>query len=199
MRLISRWLFLGVAALSINAVGASVQAAGGPAPASANSSGTPDASAVVQSYRLGPNDRVTISVYGEDDLSREYIVSPGGTVSLPLIGDVVAQGRTADDLRDEIQHRLADGYLNNPTVTVMISGFRNFYILGEVNKPGEYPYESGLTVMQAVAEAAGYTYRAAKRYAFIKHEGETKETRIQISPDMLVRPGDTIRLGERYF
>jgi polysaccharide export outer membrane protein len=153
----------------------------------------------VQSYRLGPNDRVTISVYGEDDLSREYIVSPGGTVSLPLIGDVVAQGRTADDLRDEIQHRLADGYLNNPTVTVMISGFRNFYILGEVNKPGEYPYESGLTVMQAVAEAAGYTYRAAKRYAFIKHEGETKETRIQISPDMLVRPGDTIRLGERYF
>jgi protein involved in polysaccharide export with SLBB domain len=152
-----------------------------------------------QAYQVGVNDRVTISVYGEDDLSREYIVSPGGIVSLPLIGDVVAKGRTANDMRDEIQRRLADGFLNNPTVTVMVSGFRNFYILGEVNKPGAYPYESGLTVTQAVAEAAGFTYRAAKRYAFVKHEGETAETRMVISPDMLVRPGDTIRLGERYF
>jgi len=193
MRLNSRWLLLAIAALPATAVCASAQNAADQTPATAG------AMAPSQAYRLGPNDRVTINVYGEDDLSREYIVSPAGTVSLPLIGDVVAQGRSADELRDEIQRRLADGFINNPAVTVMISGFRNFYILGEVNKPGEYPYESGLTVMQAVAEASGYTYRAAKRYAFVKHEGETKETRVLISPDMLVRPGDTIRLGERYF
>jgi protein involved in polysaccharide export with SLBB domain len=196
MRLISRWLILAIAALPVSTVCATAQVANRSTPAA---TATADAGSAMQGYQLGPNDRVTINVYGEDDLSREYIVSPGGLVSLPLIGDVVAQGRTAHDLRDEITRRLADGFLNNPTITVMISGFRNFYILGEVNKPGQYPYESGLTLTQAVAEAAGFTYRAAKRYAFVKHEGESKETRVLILPDMPVRPGDTIRLGERYF
>lgn len=193
MRMISRWLLLPFAALVAVPAGAIAAAQPADSPAVAAPSAAP------QDYRLGPNDRVTISVYGEDDLSREYIVSPAGTISLSLIGDVVARGHTADDLRTEIQHRLADGFINNPAVTVMISGFRNFYILGEVNKPGAYAFESGLNITQAVAEAAGYTYRAAKRYAFIKHEGESTETRILIAPDMLVRPGDTIRFGERYF
>lgn len=157
------------------------------------------AAAIPKDYRLGPNDRVTISVYGEDDLSREYIVAPAGTISLPLIGDITANGRTADDLRAEITRRLADGFINNPTVTVQISAFRNFYILGEVNKPGEYPFETGLTVTQAVAEAAGYTYRAARRTVYIRHEGQTVETKVPVTPGMSVEPGDTIRFGERYF
>jgi len=157
------------------------------------------AAAMPLDYRLGPNDRVTISVYGEDDLSREYIVAPAGTISLPLIGDITAKGRTADDLRGEITRRLADGFLNNPTVTVQISAFRNFYILGEVNKPGEYAFETGLTVTQAVAEAAGFTYRAARRTAYIRHEGQTTESKVAITPGMSVEPGDTIRFGERYF
>jgi protein involved in polysaccharide export with SLBB domain len=199
MQFIGRWLLLAFTALPASAVCATAQAATDRTPAVSAAPAMAGADGAPQNYRLGPSDRVTISVYGEDDLSREYTISPGGMVSLPLIGDVAAKGRTADDLRDEIQHRLANGFLNNPTVTVMISGFRNFYILGEVNKPGAYPYESGLTVTQAVAEAAGFTYRAAKRYVFVKHEGESKETRMVISPDMLVSPGDTIRLGERYF
>ena len=157
------------------------------------------ASTMPADYQLGPSDRVTISVYGEDDLSREYVVSPAGTISLPLIGEIVARGRTADALRGEITRKLGNGYINNPTVTVMISAFRNFYILGEVNKPGEYAFESGLTVTQAVAEAAGYTYRAARRYAFVRHEGETTETRMPVTAELAVRPGDTIRVGERYF
>lgn len=157
------------------------------------------APAMPMDYHLGPNDRVTISVYGEDDLSREYIVAPAGTISLPLIGDITANGRTADDLRGEITRRLADGFINNPTVTVQISAFRNFYILGEVNKPGEYPFETGLTVTQAVAEAAGYTYRAARRSVYIRHEGQTVETKVAVTPGMSVEPGDTIRFGERYF
>lgn len=196
MRLISHWLLLPFAVL---ATGTAYAAAPNVADQPPVAPAAPGLSAAPQDYRLGSDDRVTVSVYGEDDLSREYIVSPGGTISVPLIGDVVARGRTADDLRGEIQRRLADGFINNPAITVMISGFRNFYILGEVNKPGAYAYESGLNITQAVAEAAGYTYRAAKRYAFIKHEGESKEARVLILPDMLVRPGDTIRFGERYF
>ena len=150
-------------------------------------------------YRLGANDRVTISVYGEDDLSREYVVSPNGTISLALIGDVVAKGRTSDELRSEIVRRLGNGFINSPTITLVVTGFRNFYILGEVNKPGEFQYEIGLTLTQAVAAASGFTYRAAKRYVFIRHEGEAKEARLPLAPDMQVLPGDTIRLGERYF
>lgn len=202
MRLTKFWHLMALAALPGGAVCATAQTVANQAPvASQGAVSSPPASGSVQppNYRLGPNDRVTITVYGEDDLSREYVVSPAGKVSLPLIGDLIAQGRTVEDLRDEIGRRLADGFINNPAVTVTVSTFRNFYILGEVNKPGEYPYESGLTVTQAVAAAAGYTYRAARRYVFIKHEGDTTETRVPITAGMLVQPGDTIRLGERYF
>lgn len=155
--------------------------------------------AVPDDYRLGANDKVTIGVYGEDEISREYTVGPSGTISLPLIGELTAKGMTVAELRGEVQRRLASGFINNPTVSVTITAFRNFYILGEVNRPGEYAYEAGLTITQAVAEAAGYTYRAKKTYAFIRHEGETTETRVRLTPDIKVRPGDTIRFGERYF
>lgn len=156
-------------------------------------------SASLQDYHLGPNDRISLSVYGEDEISREYVISPTGMISVPLIGEVEARGLTVEQLRGEIQRRLAAGFVNNPTISLMITGYRNFYILGEVGRPGEYAYTVGLTVTQAVAEAAGFTYRAAKRYVYIRHEGETEEKKVQLSPDMKVLPGDTIRFGERYF
>ncbi|NKJ02477.1 polysaccharide biosynthesis/export family protein [Novosphingobium sp. SG707] len=156
-------------------------------------------SASLQDYHLGPNDRISLSVYGEDEISREYVISPTGMISVPLIGEVEAKGLTVEQLRGEIQRRLAAGFVNNPTISLMITGYRNFYILGEVGRPGEYAYTVGLTVTQAVAEAAGFTYRAAKRYVYIRHEGETEEKKVQLSPDMKVLPGDTIRFGERYF
>lgn len=197
MQLINRSIFL---ALSIGMSGfyGGVALAG---EASSVSSGSTiqGGQTLAHDYRLGANDRIAISVYGEDDLSREYVVSPGGTISLALIGDVVAKGRTPDELKSEIVRRLGNGFINNPTITLVVTGFRNFYILGEVNKPGEFQYESGLTLTQAVAAASGFTYRAAKRYVFIRHEGEAKEVRVPLAPDMQVLPGDTIRLGERYF
>ncbi|WJS99315.1 polysaccharide biosynthesis/export family protein [Novosphingobium humi] len=156
-------------------------------------------SASLQDYHLGPNDRISLSVYGEDEISREYVINPTGMISVPLIGEVEAKGLTVEQLRGEIQRRLAAGFVNNPTISLMITGYRNFYILGEVGRPGEYAYTVGLTVTQAVAEAAGFTYRAAKRYVYIRHEGETEEKKVQLSPDMKVLPGDTIRFGERYF
>jgi len=156
-------------------------------------------SASLQDYHLGPNDRISLSVYGEDEISREYVISPTGMISVLLIGEVEAKGLTVEQLRGEIQRRLAAGFVNNPTISLMITGYRNFYILGEVGRPGEYAYTVGLTVTQAVAEAAGFTYRAAKRYVYIRHEGETEEKKVQLSPDMKVLPGDTIRFGERYF
>jgi len=77
--------------------------------------------------------------------------------------------------------------------------FRPFYILGEVTKPGTYPYTAGLTVLNAVATAGGFTYRANKVVVFIKRNGATSEVKTELTPSVLVAPGDTIRIGERFF
>jgi protein involved in polysaccharide export with SLBB domain len=150
-------------------------------------------------YRLGIDDRVTVIVYGEDSLSKEYPVGPNGKISLPLIGDVEAAGRTVGDVAADVQHKLADGFIKSPNVSIAITNFRPFYIMGEVSKPGQYPYRNGLTIPAAVATAEGFTYRAQKRYVYIKHEGETQEAKVELTPDLAVRPGDTIRIAERYF
>lgn len=171
---------------------AAAQTAAASAPAA---SSVPDDS----SYTLGVDDKVMITVFGEDTLSREYAIGPNGTISMPLIGDVKATGRTVGDIRAEITQRLSDGFLKNPSVSMQITTFRPFYIMGEVTKPGEYPYRQGLTVMAAVATAEGFTYRAKKKYVFIKHAGSTQEVQVEVTPGLMVQPGDTIRFAERYF
>ena len=150
-------------------------------------------------YRLGVADKVRILVYNEPNLSGEFNVNANGSLSFPLIGEIQATGRTATEIGNEIVKRLTDGYIKDPQVSIDILTFRPFYILGEVNKPGEYPYETGLTVGKAVATANGYTYRADKKRVYVKRIGEDKETRYPMSSDTLVSPGDTIRIGERYF
>jgi protein involved in polysaccharide export with SLBB domain len=195
MQLINSKIMIGISACALSLSGAVAV----PAFAQSTAGQVAGSSSLASAYKLGVSDRLSISVYGEDDLSREYIVSPAGTISMSLIGDIMAKGRTPNEVQAEILRRLSDGFLNKPTVTLSVTGFRNFYILGEVNRPGEFPYESGLTLTQAVAAASGFTYRAAKRYVFIRHEGEAQETKVALTPDMPVLPGDTIRLGERYF
>jgi polysaccharide export outer membrane protein len=95
--------------------------------------------------------------------------------------------------------KLADGFLKEPRVAIEVLTYRPFFILGEVNKPGEYPYSSGLTVMNAVATAQGFTYRAQKGQVFLKRGDAKEEISVKLTPDLLVQPGDTIRVGERYF
>lgn len=165
-------------------------------PSQASSTAPADTS---QDYKLGVSDKIRVTVYNEPNLTGEYPISPSGNVSLPLIGEIAANGRTVAALRQEIQERFADGYLRDPKVTIDIVTFRPFYILGEITHPGELPYSDGLTVLNAVATAQGFTYRANKKYAFIKHKGEATETRVPLTPDLRVLPGDTVRIGERYF
>lgn len=150
-------------------------------------------------YRLGVADKVRILIFDEPSLSGEFLVNANGKLSLPLIGDVQAAGVTTTTLANAIQRKLADGYLREPRVSIDVLTFRPFYILGEVNKPGEYPYSSGLTVLNAVATAEGFTYRASKKSVVVKHAGEAEEETVPLSPDLRVRPGDTIRIRERLF
>jgi protein involved in polysaccharide export with SLBB domain len=150
-------------------------------------------------YRLGVADKIRILIFDEPSLSGEFLVNANGKLSLPLIGDVDAAGVTTTALAATIQRKLADGYLREPRVSIDVLTFRPYYILGEVNKPGEYPYSSGLTVLNAVATAEGFTYRASKKSVVVKHAGEATEETLPLSPDLRVRPGDTIRIRERLF
>jgi polysaccharide export outer membrane protein len=150
-------------------------------------------------YRLGPGDKLYIITFDETQLTGNFFVGANGMVSLPWIGDVPAVGRTESQLRDDIQARLKDGYIKDPQVSVQVLVFRPFYILGEVNKPGEYPYVSGLTVMSAVATAQGFTYRANKHTVWIKRPGQNAEIKLRLTPATEVHAGDTVRIAERYF
>lgn len=169
-------------------------------PAFAQTAPAPSAApAVAQDYKLGVSDKVRIVVYNEPTLSGEFPVNANGAIAVPLIGDVRALGQTTTELAREIETRLADGLLRDPKVSIDVTSFRPFYILGEVNKPGEYPYSTGLSVLNAVATAQGFTYRAEKRRVYIKSAGETEEKKQQLDPSAMVKPGDTIRIGERFF
>lgn len=168
-----------------------------PAMAPATVPGTVTASDL--SYKLGSGDKVRVTVFGEDSLSGEFFVNGSGIVSLPLVGDVNALGLSVSEFQDAVQKALSNGYLKEPRVSAEVLTFRPFYILGEVTKPGTYPYTSGLTVLNAVATAGGFTYRANKKDVFIKHDGETNEAKGVLSPSTTVAPGDTIRIGERFF
>ena len=157
------------------------------------------ASPAADDYKLGVADKVRVIVYNEPTLSGEFTVSDNGALSLPLIGAVQAGGRSTREVMAEVQARLADGYLRDPRVSLDVLTYRPFYILGEVTRPGEYPYSNSLTVMNAIARAEGFTYRANKRKAFIKRAGQPDEKEIELTPGLQVMPGDTIRIGERYF
>ena len=159
----------------------------------------PSAPSLSQRYRLAAGDKVRVTVFNEPDLSGEFQVAPDQTIAFPLIGHIDASGASADELAHRITARLAQGYLNNPIVTAEVSLFRPFYVLGEVNHPGEYPYTSSLTVLQAVAAAEGFTYRANKRVVLLKRANSGREVAVEITSDLHVFPGDTVRIKERYF
>lgn len=149
---------------------------------------------------LRPGDRIRITVYGEESLTGEYDVNPGGSVSMPLVGTIRAAGRSQVELGREIAARYrSGGFLQDPKVNVTVVQFRPFYILGEASNPGEYPFRSGLTVHAAVAMAGGFTYRASKSVILIRHLGDDIWKEYPLSEPVVVAPGDTIRIPERYF
>jgi protein involved in polysaccharide export with SLBB domain len=150
-------------------------------------------------YKLGSGDRLRVTVYGEKDLSGDFDVDGSGTVSLPLIGEVRAAGLGLRDLESAIEEALKNGYLVEPKVSVEVLNYRPFYILGEVKTPGKYAYVSGITVLNAVAMAGGYTYRAREGVAEILRAGNTESITSDTPDTTLVLPGDVIRIPERYF
>ncbi len=154
---------------------------------------------IVKPYTLGTSDRLRITVFGHPDLSGEFEVDGSGAISLPLIGQMAATDLTTQELETAIAEKLAAGFILNPRVSAEVINYRPFYILGEVGRPGEYPYTSGLTVQNAVAAAGGFTYRANKRVVYIKSADGLEEVPYELTAITIVKPGDTLRIGERIF
>jgi polysaccharide export outer membrane protein len=153
----------------------------------------------IEEYKLAPGDKVGVSVFKETSLSGEFIVAADGTLSLPLIGEVAVVDKLPNEVAEDVQRRLSDGYLLNPRVNVQVVQYRPYFVLGEVSSPGQYPYSAGLTVLNAVAAAKGYTPRAARKYVYIRPAGTAAEVAYRLTPNLRVRPGDTIRIDERFF
>lgn len=151
-------------------------------------------------YRLTTGDKVKVTVYNEPDLTGEFQVNDAGNVSFPLAGDIPANGATVSEFQQRLTTKLRKGYVKNPRVSVEISTYRPFNVIGEVKNAGQYPYRPGLTLSDAVAMAGGYTYRANQNTAYIRRADASGETSVSTDQgSVTVGPGDNIRIPERYF
>lgn len=160
-------------------------------------SATHDAGA--KSYKLDTGDKLRVIVFGDDNLGGEYDVDDGGYVRMPLIGQVKAAGLDLHEFESVVEDKLKAGYLNDPRVSVEVINYRPFYIIGEVNKPGEYPYVNGMNVLTAVALAGGFTYRADDSSVYVRRKGAPDESAEPADQVTAVQPGDILRVPERFF
>jgi protein involved in polysaccharide export with SLBB domain len=157
------------------------------------------AQSVDDSYHLGSGDRIHIGVFGQSDLNGDYVVDGGGSVQLPLIGSVRAAGLTVAEFQKQLISKYSDGYLVNPNVEVDVVNYRPFYIIGEIKAPGQYPYVNGMSILNAVALAGGFTDRADKSEVYIRRNGSAKEIEFPGDETTKVNPGDIVRISERFF
>jgi protein involved in polysaccharide export with SLBB domain len=153
---------------------------------------------VSSSYRLGSGDRVRVTVFRHEDLSGEFALDGAGNFAMPLVGEIKAYGLTTREAEMRIQEKLSDGYLVDPQVAVEVLNYRPFYILGEVRAPGAYPYVNGMTVLNAVALAGGFSYRA-KQDEFLLQRGGSNSGSTEVAGDSALLPGDIVTVQERFF
>jgi len=150
-------------------------------------------------YALDTGDRLRITVFEQADLTNTYTVDKAGYIAFPLVGSVPARGRTIKEIEASLARQLAADYLRDPDVSVEVDTYRPFYIMGEVNSPGQYTYVPGMTIQNAIAVAGGYSARAHQPNADVTRHinGEILTGRIVITDPIM--PGDTIYLRERLF
>jgi polysaccharide export outer membrane protein len=151
-------------------------------------------------YKLGANDRLRITVFGQPTLTGEYTLDGNGVLAFPLIGNVPANGVTTNQLQQAIAAKLEPDYLVNPNVSAEIVSRRPFYVIGEVQKPGNYPYVSDITAVNAIAMAGGFTRRARKNDFYIRRlDKDGKPVRIEANAGTVLQAGDTLEVRERVF
>jgi len=151
-------------------------------------------------YRLGSGDQINLRIYDQSQLSGQYTVDDSGFIDLPLLGLIPAGGNSPDELAARITAALQSQQLIlHPSVAVEVSHYRPFYILGEVNTPGQYPYRPDMTVLTAISIAGGFTYRAEEDYAGITRDTGGQAVQYRAPNNALAQPGDVITVFERRF
>ena len=154
---------------------------------------------VLQEYRIGPGDRLNITVFGHNDLSGEVLIDGSGRISMPLVGQLPANSKTVSELQQEITTALDRDYIINPRVTLEVVNYRPFYILGQINRPGSYAYVEGMTVRMAIAIAGGFTRRAQEDVVIIIRANDPEQAPLEVTLGELVLPGDSIEVERRLF
>ena len=159
-------------------------------------------------YRIGANDVLDITVYGEEALTQEVRVTTNGHITYPLLGRIRASGLSVTELEDSIRRSLAKDYIRNPQVKVFVKEFSNVYVFGQVKEPGPYLFKGGMTILQAITTAGGFTKIANPRKVRVvrTHDGDRQVLNINVSEitkgekeDIILRPGDTVVVPESFF
>lgn len=152
-----------------------------------------------EQYKLNTGDTIRIQVYEEKDLNQETKIDDSGVISFPFIGQLRIKGKTPAELESEITNKLKGDYLIHPKVVVNIVEYRPFYVNGEVQSPGGFPYQPGITVRKAISIAGGFKERASKGKIYVIHEDSSDDEPVKISLDGKVKPGDIITVEQSFF
>lgn len=149
-------------------------------------------------YRVGSGDRIKLVVFRHEDLSGEFALDGSGNFAMPLVGEIEAGGLTTREVEIAVVNKLKDGFLVDPQVSVEVLNYRPFYILGEVKSPGSYSFVNGMTVLNAVALAGGFSYRA-KQSGVVVRRGGANAPGVVVTGDTAILPGDVLEVPERLF
>jgi polysaccharide export outer membrane protein len=152
-----------------------------------------------QPYLLDAGDRLRITVFGQDGLTNSYAVDAAGNITMPLVGTIPARGLTTAQLSRVLSERLKQGYIREPKVAIEVAAYRPFFIHGEVATPGQYAYVANMTVENAIAIAGGFGPRADRSKVTVSRTIGGQTTRANVPLSYPLRPGDTLRIGERWF
>ncbi|WP_235907527.1 polysaccharide biosynthesis/export family protein [Siccirubricoccus phaeus] len=155
----------------------------------------------VSAYRLGPEDQLRITVFNDPQLNGEFRVSAGGNIAVPLVGSVRAAGRTTEELERAIAAEMRRQSLyRDPSVSVQVLTYRPIFVLGMVERGGQFPYQPAMTALTAVALAGGFNYRAVRDYVSVTRVGpEGRPIEYRAPREALLQPGDTVTVFERRF
>ena len=157
--------------------------------------------ATLASYRVGPEDQLRVTVFNDPRLTGDFRVSDAGTIALPLIGTVRASGLTTPEVERAVEKEMRDKNLfRDPSAAVQVTTYRPVFVLGMVEKGGQFPYQPGMTTLTAVAVAGGFNYRAIRDYVSITRIGpDAKPVEYRAGREALVQPGDVVTVFERRF
>jgi len=160
---------------------------------------SPVENGLMSNYELGAGDKILITVFREPDLTLEAKLTDAGTIIFPFLGEMNVKGLTVGKLKDKITQGLTGRYLKDPSVSVSVLAYREFFVNGEVKSPGAFPYLPGLTVQKAISIAGGFTERASQSGVHLEREKDEKRQGIEVELNAPIAPGDVVIVEESFF